>query len=123
MRFRIFALILLAVGSLSAQAPPVPAAYQDLYTTLNTQITGFNATVNAGWNGSKYPYLNAPQLSNASSDVYTELFDPAYAFAVGTQLNELQALGANAVTVQILFPILYQPFTLTSVTPASTSSS
>jgi hypothetical protein len=110
MRFRIFALTLLATGSLFAQAPPIPTEYQPLYSYLNTQITSFNSAVNAGWNGSTYPYLDAPQLQNASSSAYTQLLGPQYASEVLTQLNELQALGANAVTVQIMFPILYQPF-------------
>jgi chitodextrinase len=110
MRLHIFALTVLAARSLSAQAPPVPAQYQDLYNTLNTQIAGFDTAVNAGWNGKPYPYLNAPQLQVASSDEYTLLLQPGYAEAVSTELEELQALGAKAVTVQILFPILYQPF-------------
>ena len=71
---------------------------------------GFDAAVNAGWNGSTYPYLDAPQLEAANADSYTNLLQPDYAFVVASQLNELQALGANAVTVHILFPILYQPF-------------
>jgi hypothetical protein len=77
MRFHIFALTILAARSLSAQTPPVPAEYQDLYNTLSAQIAGFNTAVNAGWNGNSYPYLNAPQLQGASSDVYTSLFDPS----------------------------------------------
>jgi hypothetical protein len=110
MRFSILVLIILAARSLSAQPPPVPAEYQDLYNTLSTQIAGFDAAVNAGWNGSTYPYLDAPQLEAASADSYTNLLQPVYSLVVGSQLNELQALGAKAVTVHILFPILYPPF-------------
>jgi hypothetical protein len=106
----IFALAMLATGSLFAQAPPVPTEYQNLYNYLNTQITSFDAAVNAGWNGSSYPYLDAPQLEGAGSEQYTQLLEPAYAFSVLTQLNALKALGANAVTLRLTFPILYQPF-------------
>jgi hypothetical protein len=106
----IFALAMLATGSLFAQAPPVPTEYQNLYNYLNTQITGFNSAVNAGWNGSSYPYLDAPQLLAASSDGYTNELQPGYTLAVYAQLEELQALGVGAVTVHINFPILYQPF-------------
>ena len=43
MRIRILAVAALVCRSLSAQAPPVPAAYQSLYNTLSTQIAGFDA--------------------------------------------------------------------------------
>jgi len=103
--------VILAAGSLSAQTPPVPAVYQDLYNSLNTQITAFDATVKAGWNGSSYPYLDAPQLLAANSDSYTQLLGTNYyQYAVSVQLSELQALGAKAITIHINFPIFYQPF-------------
>jgi hypothetical protein len=112
MRFNIFAFTLMfTAGSLSAHAPPVPAVYQDLYNSLTTQIAGFDASVNTGWNKSSYPYLVAPQLLTGSSGQYTNLLGTYYyESAVTSQLNVLQALGAEAVTVHIDFPILYQPF-------------
>ncbi len=112
MRFHPLTLSLLfTAGSLSAQAPPVPPAYQDLYNTLSTQISAFDTTVSAGWNGSSYPYLDAPQLQAASSDEYTSLLATYYySVAVTEQLEVLQALGANAVTVHVNFPIFYQPY-------------
>jgi len=103
--------LILTTHSLSAQAPAVPALYQDLYNTLTTQIAGFDAAVKAGWNGSSYPYLNAPQLAAAGSDQYTKLLGQNfYTYAVIPQLDELKALGANAVTSHIDFPTFYQPF-------------
>ncbi|HTB20302.1 MAG TPA: hypothetical protein VK708_19395 [Bryobacteraceae bacterium] len=112
MRFNILTFaVLLTAHSLAAQAPPVPVVFQDLYNTLNTQITGFETQMNSGWNGSKYPYLDAPQLLAAGSDQYTQLLSANYySGAVTEQLSELQALGANAVTVHINFPTFYQPF-------------
>jgi hypothetical protein len=112
MRLHLFSFtLILTAGSLSAQNPPVPALYQDLYDTLTTQIAGFDAAVNAGWNGSSYPYLDAPQLAAADSSQYTTLLGTNfYAYGVLTQLDELKALGANAVTVHIDFPLFYQPF-------------
>jgi hypothetical protein len=112
MRFHSLAFTLIFItGSLSAQAPPVPAEFQDLYGTLTTQIAGFNSAVNAGWDGSTFPYLNAPQLDAAASTQFTTLLGPTfYTYGVIPQLNELKALGANAVTVHIDFPIFYQPF-------------
>jgi hypothetical protein len=78
---------------------------------LATQIAAFDAAVSSGSNGSSYAYLNAPQLQNANSNQYTQLLGTYYyQVAVTEQLAELQALGANAVTVHINFPTFYQPF-------------
>jgi hypothetical protein len=111
--------IILAACSLSAQAPPVPSVYQDLYNTLATQIAAFDTTVNSGWNGSSYPYLDSPQLEAANSDQYTKLLGTYYyPVAVTEQLAELQALGANSVTIHINFPMFYQPFHTYMGTPA-----
>ena len=120
MRLQICAsVVFLTAGSLAAQTPPVPALYQDVYSTLTTQIAAFDATVNSGWNGSKYPYLDAPQLSTANSDQYTSLLGASYyTRTVTTQLQEMQALGANAVTIHLNFPIFYQPFYTYSGNPA-----
>jgi hypothetical protein len=103
---------LLTSGLLRAQAPPpVPAAYQDLYDSLSTELQSFDSTLRSGWNGSSYAYLRAPQLEAANSDQYTQLLNATYyTYAVEPQLDELQALGANAVTIHINFPIFYQPF-------------
>jgi hypothetical protein len=110
---------ILTVVSLTAQTAPVPSVYQDLYNTLNTQIAGFQSAVSAGWNGSSYPYLDAPQLAAANSDQYTALLAPYYySVAVTEQLAELQALGANAVTVHINFPTFYRPFYTYAGNPA-----
>ena len=120
MRFNSLALtLLLATGSLSAQAPPVPSEFQDLYNTLTTQITAFKKAVNAGWDGSSYAYLNAPQLETADSSQYTALLGSTfYTYGVLPQLDELKALGANAVTVHIDFPIFYVPFYTYAGNPA-----
>ena len=105
-----FAIALTGV-SLWAQAPPVPAAYQDLYNSLSTQIASFNSVVNAGWDGSSYPYLDAPQLISANSNQASRLLGANYnTWTVTPELSELQALGANAVTIHINFPAFYQPY-------------
>jgi hypothetical protein len=78
---------------------------------LNTQIAAFETAVKAGWNGSKYAYLDAPQLSSANSDQYTYLLQTNYYVrSVTPELDELEALGANAVTVHLNFPIFDQAF-------------
>jgi chitodextrinase len=114
MRSCIFiAILIVPLGgrSLSAQAPQVPAVYQDLFTSLSTQLQTFDTTLDAGWNGSSYPYLDAPQLDTANSGQYTKLLGANYyAGQVTVQLDELKALGANAVTIHINFPILASLF-------------
>jgi hypothetical protein len=52
------------------------------------------AAINAGWNGSSYPYLDAPQLQAANSDQYTSRLAPYYYYSVVAteQLEELQGL-------------------------------
>jgi hypothetical protein len=96
---------------MSAQNPPVPAAYQSIYSNLTSQINTFESTVQAGWNHSSYPTLSTPQLQSASSDQYTQLLNANYmTSAVLPQLQELRALGATGVTIHVDLPILYQPF-------------
>lgn len=95
----------------------MPPEYQDLYSTLQTQIAGFNSAVSGGyngdpgWNGTSYPVLYSAALPSADSSQFTNLLNTSYYSATVTpQLQGLQALGAKAVTVHISFPILYQPY-------------
>jgi len=108
----IYVLIAGAVLPLAGQVPPnVPAQYQAIYSNLTTQIGAFQTAVNQNWNGKPYPVTWAPHLNNAESDNYLNLLAPYYySNTVLTELLELQATGAKAVTVHINFPILYQPF-------------
>ena len=104
-------LFALTAGSWVASGQTVPPAYQDLYTTLNTQISSFHSAVGAAWNGTRSQVDYAPQLEAASSAQYTGLIGPNYYEAVVLpQLAELQSLGAKSIKVQVSFPILYQPF-------------
>ena len=91
----------------SAQTPPpVPSAFQDLYTQLSGHIGTFNTTISAGWNGSKYPVLNSAQLRSAASAAGPALLGSQYYTGVLNELQSLQALGVTAVTVHIDFPLL-----------------
>jgi fibronectin type 3 domain-containing protein len=116
-----FVLSAVAVLPLPAQVPPdVPAAFQATYSTMTTQITGFQQAVNQNWNGTPYPVAWAPHLSAAESDNYLTLLGANYYNnAVSTELLELRATGAKAVTVHISFPILYQPFYTYSGSPSN----
>ena len=78
---------------------------------MTTQLSAFQASVNQGWNKAPYAVNWSPHLSTAESSQYLQLLAPNYyTNTVLTELQELQATGAKAVTVHIDFPILYQPF-------------
>ncbi len=111
MKFCSLALLFLSSFPLFAQNPPVPAEYQDIYSMLKTQISAFDASVKSGWNGAPSGVLYAPQLQSADSNDYTNMLQPFYySNQVLVELDQLRAVGSQAVTVHISFPILYQPF-------------
>ena len=92
-------------------AAQVPTQYQAIYSNMSSQINAFQTTVNQNWNQKPSPVAWAPHLSGAESLQFTTLLNPGYyQQTVLTELQELQATGATAVTVHIDFPILYQPF-------------
>jgi hypothetical protein len=103
---------LLAATPLFAQTPPgVPSQYQATYNNMTTQIAAFQSTIHQDWSGTPYSVTWAPHLSSAESDEYQTLLTANYYnYTVLTELQEIQATGAKAVTVHIDFPILYQPF-------------
>jgi hypothetical protein len=90
----------------------VPAAWQDLYSSLTTQINSFAAEVNAGWNKSTTaPVAFSAELFTANSENGSQLLAANYINqAVIPELNELQAMGIKAVYVAIDFPVLYQGY-------------
>ncbi len=90
---------------------PVPAAYQSLYTELQGDIASFSQAIAAASNGSSYPTTFSSQLLTANSNVGPTLIGSNYFnSAVMPELQELQALGVTAVSVNINFPILYEPY-------------
>jgi fibronectin type III domain protein len=104
-------IFMLPLAAVIGWAQTVPSTYQTMYNTLNTQISAFDSSVRASWNGKSSPVVYAPQLENASAALYTELLGTNYyTNAVIPELDELEALGAKGVNVHISFPILYQPF-------------
>jgi len=104
------AMLAVAVPQLSkAGSPPsVPASYQDLYNTLNTDLSTFNTTLNGVWNGSTAPVLFAESLANANASPAGPNLPTSGGYSL--ELQELQALGIKAVVVEVGFPMLYQPF-------------
>ena len=104
------ALMLLALfpyGSASAQTPPVPSTFQDLYTELDNYLVSFNATLGPG-NASAHPTLMTGSLKAANSNIGPQLLNSTTGMQL--QLNALKAMGAQAIMVEVGFPMLYQPF-------------
>src|ERR1022692_2847163 len=91
--------------------PPVPKSFQDLYTSLNNYLDSFNTTLNSQWNGVKYPVLFTANLWDASAEGGPQQMLGTGALAtIQAQLQELKAMGVQAVTVEVGFPMLYEPF-------------
>jgi fibronectin type 3 domain-containing protein len=101
----------------SAQAPPVPAAFQPIYTEMNNYLVNFNATLPPG-NIPAYPTLMTGSLkfsnANTGAALVIGMTGSQLPPGVQLQLNALKAMGAQAIMVEVGFPMLYEPF-LTSV--------
>ena len=91
--------------------PPLPAGYcQTIDTELTGDLNAFNATLSSLWNGSTYPTLYAGNLMMANGNTGPTLTDSTTLVAVQNELLELQAMGYQAVLIQVGFPVLYEPF-------------
>ena len=91
-------------------APPadVPAAYADLYAELQGQLDPFNAALDGQWTGAKSNVSFVTELLNANGNRGLQLLTARP--GILAELNSLKSLGVKAVTFNIPFPILYQPF-------------
>ncbi len=108
--FTVLALLAsLSYCNLSAQAPPVPAEYQAIYSSLNAYLANFNTTLNAQ-SLSHVPLLSTAALANADANAGPQLVNPGTLAGLQLQLNELKAMGVQAVMVEVGFPMLYAPF-------------
>jgi len=91
--------------------PPVPAGYcQTIDTELTGDLNAFNTTLSSLWNGSKYPTLYTGNLMMANGNTGPNLINSTTFVAVQNQLVQLQAMGYQAVLIQVGFPVLYEPF-------------
>jgi hypothetical protein len=96
--------------TLRAQVPP---EFSDLYPVMETDLTNFEATVDAGWNGNTaYPCQFASVLLPATDGGEgAAASNPNYLKnAVIPFLNGLTNLGIRTVKFSIDFPTLYQPY-------------
>jgi hypothetical protein len=94
--------------SCKADTPgPVPAAFQDLYTELDNDISSFNATLGSS---STYPVLYTGTLTTANGNAGPQMLNPNYLAGVQLELQGLQAMGFKAVMFELPFTVLYRPF-------------
>jgi fibronectin type 3 domain-containing protein len=99
---------LLPHSAARAQSPAIPPVFQDLYTTLNTDLNSFNTTLN-GMPGSQTPTLFTGNLKDADSNAGPQLASGSMV-SIQLQLQELKSMGVQAIMVEVGFPVLYEPF-------------
>jgi hypothetical protein len=95
--------------TLRAQVPP---AFSDLYPVMQADITNFEATVDAGWNGVKtncqFASVLLPATDGGQGSAATNL--NYFKNAVLPFFNGLTNLGITTIKFSISFPTLYQPY-------------
>ena len=95
--------------------PPVPAGYcSSISAELNGDLQAFNTllAIPPTWTPIPGgPTLYAGNLMWANGNTGPSISNPTYLqTTVQPQLQELKALGVQAIVVPVLFPILYEPF-------------
>jgi fibronectin type 3 domain-containing protein len=96
----------------NVSAPPAPPApptgyCSTIYTELQGYLDAFNQKLGTP---ASYPTLQAPQLQMADSNSGPAISGPNYLASVMVEAQELQAMGFQAVKVEVAFPVLYEPF-------------
>jgi hypothetical protein len=91
----------------------VPTQFSTLYPLMETDITNFEATLDAGWDGAYYTNCQFAAVLTPATDggegvAVTNLY--FYQYSVLPFLNGLQSLGIKTIKVSINFPELYQPY-------------
>ncbi len=94
--------------------PPIPAGYcSTIATDLKTALQAFNLLLKVPPTWTPVPggpTIYATNLQVADANAGPTIGGTGYLSTVMAQLNEEKALGAQAIEVQIGFPVLYAPF-------------
>ena len=91
-------------------SPSVPQHYQNLYTTLNSEIGQFaNTNSQVSHTTTTKPIFGA-HLLIANGNTGTALLNPQIMDAVKLNLNRFQELGIQGVTITLSFPLLVPSF-------------
>jgi hypothetical protein len=116
MRIILSSLLFLAAVGLAA-AQPVPTEFTNLYAELQGNLTNFEATIDANWNGQPTNCAIGAVLMPATSEgrgwgtAGDAAADPNFLNdTVVPYLDGLQAMGVRSVKFAIQFPDLYQPY-------------
>jgi fibronectin type 3 domain-containing protein len=110
LRFYLPVILMLSVLHPSSNAqtpPPIPAAFQDLYTELDNYLDSFNTTLGSP---STYPVLYTGTLTTANGNAGSKVLGSDYLTGVQLELQGLKAMGFQAIMIELPFPVLYQPF-------------
>src|ERR1039457_2741532 len=91
--------------------PPVPNSFQDLSPSLTNNLNSFKPSSTSQGKGLRYPVLFTANLWDANAEGGPQQMLGTGALAtIQAQLQELKAMGVQAVTVEVGFPMLYEPF-------------
>ena len=110
----------LLLGLLIGSAVPslgqaVPAEFSALYSSLEQELDRFAETVDSQWDGTTHPVTFSAELLTAHASQGPTLIDGfTYPFIL-MELDQLRALGVQAVRVSIPFPMLSSGFHQTPV--------
>lgn len=100
--------LLVGLCGVNLGSAQVPSVYQDLYTQLSGDIKDFQAAITNQWDGSKYAVVFSGQLTAANANNGPSLLQSLT--LIQTQIQQLKTLGVKAISVEMSFPMLYQPF-------------
>ena len=87
----------------------VPQHYRSLYAALQDSIDSYNRQISSQWNGSLYPVNFAAELIAADTNGGNLILQPNVKNVMLEEISADKALGVQAITVQIGFPI-FDPY-------------
>ena len=89
----------------------VPLAYATMYSTLNQILGNFNQTlISTPPVGANHQVIYATELLPADSNLVTALLVPGQLQSVENNLNAMQTVGVQGVTIDVSYPILSPTF-------------
>ncbi len=87
-----------------------PTEYSDLYQFLDEKMTEFDLTLESRWDDSRPPVDFGGELLTANGNRGHALLTTRALAGVRLELDRLRALGLDAVTIAIPFPLLDPAF-------------
>jgi len=95
-----------AAASTPAASAPVPAQYQNLFTTIQTQLSGAQQTVDGLPAHANPAMVYGAALLFADGNRGTQLLAPETLPEVRQEIDTLASLGVEGVSIQVSFPLL-----------------